>query len=74
MKLEEYAAYKEQQAVFEKEHAEKVAIQQNCEILAEMVCRELGALLEGKKPRLGLRTANLIYNKAEAILNHLQGG
>ena len=74
MTLEEYAAYKERHTDFEKEHAEREAIQHDCEILAKMVCREVGAILDGKKPRLGLCAANLIYNKAEAILNHLQEG
>lgn len=74
MTLEEYAAYKEQRADFKKEYAEREVIQHDCEILAKMVCREVGAILDGKKTRLGLCAANLIYNKAEAILNHLQEG
>lgn len=72
MTLEEYAAHKERQAAFDKEHAELEALQHDGKILAEMVCRELKALLDGEKAKLGRRTAELLYTKAEAILRSLK--
>lgn len=72
MTLDEYAMYTGHYAALKKVEAENEALQQDIRALAEIVCRELKPLLDGKKPKLGAYAANLLYDKAEAILRSLK--
>ena len=67
MTEQEYAAYKELQAAIAKTAAEKEAIQNDCGKLAQMVCYALRGILNGA-PRIGMRSATLLYDKAEEII------
>ncbi len=67
MTLEEYAAYKELQAVHDKEHNELEAIRHDCKTLAQMVCRALKEIESGLTVHLGMYTATKIYDYAERL-------
>lgn len=67
MTLEEYAAYKELQAVHDKEHAELEALQHDCKTLAQMVCRAFKELENGRAVHIGMYTATKLYDYAERL-------
>ncbi len=64
----EYGKYKLLQFEVEQVRREKAELQKRCDSLAQMVCRALRGVNDGKI-HLGLHTANLLYDYANTLLN-----